>query len=152
MAPTAKAARDVMIDGLGGILSVSWKHDRDHRGNLVGRPVYEPSKARLTWENGAIATIFSAEEADRLRGPQHEVIWADELAAWDSPDDAWGPQSARDGLDDAAADPDHPGIAGDADLRGDTGNYLRQPRASRADVLGENPWQIGGDASRSSGA
>jgi phage terminase large subunit-like protein len=89
IAPTAKAARDVMIDGPGGILTVSWEHDRDHRGNLVGRPVYEPSKARLTWENGATATIFSAEEPDRLRGPQHEVIWADELAAWDSPDDAW---------------------------------------------------------------
>src|SRR5262249_4676132 len=42
----------------------------------------EPSKRRLTWQNGAIATAFSAEEPDRLRGPQHDTVVADELAAW----------------------------------------------------------------------
>ena len=46
------------------------------------RPVYEPSKRRLTYPNGAIQTLYSADEPDRLRGPQHFYFWADELAAW----------------------------------------------------------------------
>lgn len=46
-------------------------------------PVYEPSKRRLTWPNGATVTMFSAEEPDRLRGPQFDAAYVDELAAWD---------------------------------------------------------------------
>jgi phage terminase large subunit-like protein len=75
--PTAADVRDVMIEGESGILSVCepW--------NL---PTYEPSKRRLTWPNGAIATAYSAEEPDRLRGPQHTHAWCDEAAAWARPD------------------------------------------------------------------
>ena len=75
--PTAADVRDVMIEGESGILSVCepW--------NL---PTYEPSKRRLTWPNGAMATAYSAEEPDRLRGPQHTHAWADEAAAWARPD------------------------------------------------------------------
>ena len=40
----------------------------------------EPSKRRLTRPNGAIATLFSADEPERLRGPQHDAAWCDELA------------------------------------------------------------------------
>jgi phage terminase large subunit-like protein len=46
-------------------------------------------KRRLTWPNGAIATIYSAEEPDRLRGPQHDGLWADELAAWKDAQAVW---------------------------------------------------------------
>lgn len=73
VAPTASDARDVMVEGDSGLLSV---HPN------VDRPIYEPSKRRLTWPNGAIGTLYSAEEPDRLRGPQHDAAWADELAAW----------------------------------------------------------------------
>src|SRR5690348_10028225 len=52
------------------------------------RPVFEPSKRQLTWPNGAIATLFSADEPDRLRGPQFDAAWCDELAAWRYPQ-AW---------------------------------------------------------------
>jgi hypothetical protein len=52
------------------------------------RPIYEPSKRRLTWPNGAIATTYSADEPERLRGPQHDCAWTDELAAWRYPE-AW---------------------------------------------------------------
>ena len=78
--PTAGDVRDVMVEGPAGILSIapSWL-----------RPEYEPSKRRLTWPNGAVATMFSAEEADRLRGPQHDLLWADELAAWQNCQDTW---------------------------------------------------------------
>lgn len=89
IAPTAADARDVMVEGDSGILSVSWANDRTTIGDVLGRPVYEPSKRRLTWANGAIATIFSAEEADRLRGPQFGALWADELAGWKEGKDVW---------------------------------------------------------------
>lgn len=58
-------------------------------GDALGRPIYEPSKRRVTWQNGAIATLFSAEEPERLRGPQHHALWADELAAWVDAQAAW---------------------------------------------------------------
>jgi phage terminase large subunit-like protein len=54
-----------------------------------------PDVVACVWANGAIATTFSAEEPDRLRGPQHDALWADELAAWREPrhveavGDAW---------------------------------------------------------------
>ena len=79
VAPTASDVRDVMIEGESGILATAANHMR---------PVYEPSKRRLTWPNGAVATAFSADEPDRLRGPQHDAAWADELAAWTYPE-AW---------------------------------------------------------------
>jgi phage terminase large subunit-like protein len=76
---TASDVRDVMIEGESGILACSPKHDF---------PDYEPSKRRVSWRNGALATAYSADEADRLRGPQHSAAWADEAAAWRYPD-AW---------------------------------------------------------------
>lgn len=79
VAPTAADARGVMIEGESGILAISPQWDR---------PRYEPSKRRLTWSNGAIATFYSADEPERLRGPQHDVAWCDELASWRYPE-AW---------------------------------------------------------------
>jgi phage terminase large subunit-like protein len=76
---TAADARHVMVEGESGILAVSPPDDR---------PLFEPSKRLLTWSNGAIATLFSADEPERLRGPQHDFAWCDELAAWRHPE-AW---------------------------------------------------------------
>ena len=53
------------------------------------RPEYEPSKCRLTFPNGSIATLYSADKPDRLRGPQHDFAWVDELCAYAQPDDLW---------------------------------------------------------------
>ena len=80
IAPTQGDARDVMVEGESGIMSICPNSNR---------PTFEPSKRRLTWPNGAIATLFSAEEADRLRGPQHDGLWADELAAWKGARNTW---------------------------------------------------------------
>lgn len=74
---TAADVRDVMIEGESGIMATA-------RPSF--RPVYEPSKRRVTWPNGAIATAYSADEPDRLRGPQHDGAWPDELAAWRYPE------------------------------------------------------------------
>lgn len=89
IAPTASDARDVMVEGESGLLACCWAGDRTVTGELLGRPAYEPSKRRLTWENGAVATLFSAEEPERLRGPQAEAMWCDELAAWKYLRETW---------------------------------------------------------------
>lgn len=87
--PTAFDTRHVMVEGDSGILESAWDGDLDYRGNLIGRPRWEPSKRRLTWQNGAIATTYSAEEPERLRGPQHDKLWADEIAAWKRLRETW---------------------------------------------------------------
>ena len=69
VAPTAADARDVMVQGESGILAIS-------RPDFM--PAYQPSIRRLTWPNGVQATCFSADEPDRLRGPQHSHAWIDE--------------------------------------------------------------------------
>ena len=73
VAPTAADARDTMVEGESGILRICPPDNM---------PVYEPSKRRLTWPNGAIATVFTADEPERLRGPQHDGAWCDEIASW----------------------------------------------------------------------
>ncbi len=75
--PTAGDTRDVMVEGESGLLNIFPNRDR---------PIYEPSKRKVTFSNGAIAMLYSAEEPDRLRGPQHDAGWSDELAAWKYPD------------------------------------------------------------------
>lgn len=80
IAETAADARDVMVEGESGILGV---HPPDFR------PIYEPSKRRVTWPNGAAATLFNATEPDQLRGPQHDLAWCDELAKWRYAQDTW---------------------------------------------------------------
>lgn len=77
---TPAEVRDTMVEGESGILNISppWN-----------RPSYEPSKRRLTWPNGAIATAYSAENPDLLRGPQHDKAWVDELAKFKYPQETW---------------------------------------------------------------
>lgn len=73
--PTQHDVREVMVDGPSGLR------------NLPGRdrPHYERSRRRLLWQNGSIAYAFSAEEPERLRGPQFEAAWADEFCIWPRP-------------------------------------------------------------------
>lgn len=80
VSPTAGDARDVLVEGDSGLLAISPNHFRPH---------YEPSKRRLTWPNGAQATTYSADEPDRLRGPQHDLAWCDEIAAWNYAIECW---------------------------------------------------------------
>jgi phage terminase large subunit-like protein len=78
VARTKRDVREVMVKAL---LSDQLYPDAE-------RPIYNPSLSKLTWPNGAIAYLYSADEPDQLRGPQHDTCWADELAAWRRPD-AW---------------------------------------------------------------
>ena len=77
--PTAADTRDVMIEGESGIMAICPPWDM---------PEYEPSKRRVTWKNGAQAIAYSGDVPDRLRGPQHDAAWVDELAAFQYPE-AW---------------------------------------------------------------
>ncbi|MBL4836186.1 MAG: DNA-packaging protein, partial [Kordiimonadaceae bacterium] len=78
--PTAADCRDTMIEGESGLMGV-FPPDQKRR--------FEASKRRVTFANGAIATYFSAEKPERLRGPQHTAAWCDELCAWRYPQEAW---------------------------------------------------------------
>lgn len=80
VAETSGDARDVMVEGPAGILSC---HPKSFR------PLYEPSKRRLTWPNGATATLYNAVEPDQLRGPQHDALWGDEVAKWRYMQETW---------------------------------------------------------------
>ncbi len=81
VARTAADVRDVIVEGESGIMNVSPPSER---------PLYEPSKRRLTWPNGNTATCFTADEPDSLRGPQFTHAWGDEIAAWRQTPDAAG--------------------------------------------------------------
>lgn len=73
--PTQHDVREVMIDGPSGLRHLPGRE----------RPWYERSRRRLLWSNGSIAHAFSAEEPERLRGPQFEAAWADEFCIWPRP-------------------------------------------------------------------
>jgi phage terminase large subunit-like protein len=77
---TLAEVRRVMIEGDSGLLAI-------HAGDE--RPQFESSKQQLTWPNGAIAQIFSAEDPDSLRGPQFDTAWCDEIAKWREAENVW---------------------------------------------------------------
>jgi len=78
--PTMNDVRAVMIEGESGLIATSppWN-----------KPKFEPTKRSLTWPNGVVATLFSAEEPERLRGHQHHAAWCDELCAWRHMESTW---------------------------------------------------------------
>jgi phage terminase large subunit-like protein len=74
-------ARTIMIEGVSGVLSIARRRRR--------RLAWEPSLGRLIWPNGSQAQLFSGDNADGLRGPEHDFAWCDELAKWRQADEAW---------------------------------------------------------------
>jgi phage terminase large subunit-like protein len=80
IAPTGPDLRETMVEGESGLLATSAPDFR---------PLWEPSKKKLTWPNGCIAQGFSAEEPDRLRGPQSGFIWADEPGHYPLVEEVW---------------------------------------------------------------
>jgi phage terminase large subunit-like protein len=89
IAATNSDIERVMVNGESGFLARCWRGDKDHKGKPLGNPLWAPTKRLLTWENGAYVQFFSAEEPERLRGPQFEAAWCDELAAWNKDRDTW---------------------------------------------------------------
>lgn len=77
---TQAQVRDVMIEGVSGLLAVHHRWEK---------PVWSPSRRRLEWGNGAIAQVFTAEDPEGLRGPQFGAAWSDELAKWPNLQETW---------------------------------------------------------------
>ena len=77
---TQGQVRDVMIEGVSGLLSIHLRGER---------PSWSPSLRQLKWPNGAIAQVFSAEDPESLRGPQFGAAWSDELAKWPNLQECW---------------------------------------------------------------
>ena len=80
VADTFLDGRLTMIEGESGLLAVTPPEFR---------PTFESSNKKLIWPNGVQAFLYSAESPDQLRGPQHEVAWADELAKWRYGEETW---------------------------------------------------------------
>jgi len=80
IAPTAADIRDVMVEGPSGLLAVAPPRYR---------PVFEPSKRRVSWPGGARAICLSGEEPERARGLNIDTLWADELACWQRAQATW---------------------------------------------------------------
>lgn len=77
---TLHEARNVMVEGESGLL-------RPLDPSL--RPRFEPSLRRLRWASGAMAELYSADDPQQLRGPQFDLVWADEFTKWKKPTHAF---------------------------------------------------------------
>lgn len=88
VAPTYADARDTCVEGESGLIAVfkrwHWVEDRDYTWNRsLGELVVHLTNTKIK--------LFSAEKPNRLRGPQHHLVWVEELAqvlkfapdAWD---------------------------------------------------------------------
>ena len=94
-----------MVEGVAGCLEVA---------PAIRRKLdWKPALGRLRWPNGSEAQLFSGDNADGLRGPEHHFAWCDELAKWRQAEKAWDnlqlgaparAAAAGAGDDDAAAD------------------------------------------------
>lgn len=83
IAATYDDARETMIDGESGIFACSRPHERPEYISSVAGGI-------LKWPNGARGRVFSAEEPKRLRGPQCDLMWCDDIAGWGtSAEQAW---------------------------------------------------------------
>jgi phage terminase large subunit-like protein len=76
---TLMEARQIMVEGESGLLGLPGAESLR----------WESSLRRVTWPNGAQATIYSAAEPESLRGVQHHFAWADEIAKWAGGIAAW---------------------------------------------------------------
>jgi len=77
---TTADVRDVMLEGESGIVTVA---------PFYNKPRYVASRRVLEWPNGAQAHLYSGDEPDQLRGPQHMKSWVDELVKFKYANDTW---------------------------------------------------------------
>ncbi len=78
---TISDARSIMVEGVSGLLAIARRYRK--------RVSWEPSLGRLRWHNGSEAQLFSGDNADGLRGPEHHFAWCDELAKWRQAEGTW---------------------------------------------------------------
>ena len=80
IAPTADTLRRICVEGPSGLLMTAppWN-----------RPSFEPSTRRVVYPGGGVVHLFSAEEPDRLRGPNLDGLWIDELTSMANASECW---------------------------------------------------------------
>lgn len=77
---TEADVRQVMVQGPSGVIAVA----RDDEA-----PRWRAATGEVHWPGGAIATVYSAQASEKLRGPEHHIAWCDELAKWRNGSAAW---------------------------------------------------------------
>lgn len=80
VAATFADGRDTMVEGESGILGILPPSLLEDWNRSLGE---------LVLTNGSRMKIFSSQQPERLRGPQHHRAWADELAAWEYLQETW---------------------------------------------------------------
>lgn len=80
IAPTLDDGRKLMIEGISGLLAITPPDER---------PRWIAHKRELHWPNGAIGYLYTTEEPERLRGPEHDFVWCEEMGAWRNPETTW---------------------------------------------------------------
>ena len=80
VAPTFSDARDTCAEGESGVITVLRRYKMLKSWNR--------SIGEIILTNGSRIKLFSADQPDRFRGPQHHGAWCDELAAYRY-SDAW---------------------------------------------------------------
>ncbi|WP_033075350.1 terminase large subunit domain-containing protein [Sphingopyxis sp. MWB1] len=73
VAATLADGQRVMVEGPSGLIALA---------RLGERPRWYPSRRELRFPGGGVATLYSAEAGEELRGPEHHAAWCDELAKW----------------------------------------------------------------------
>ncbi len=77
IAPTYADARDTCVEGESGLLKALPPETIEKWNRSMGE---------IWLANGSRIKLFSADEPERLRGPQHHRVWCDECGAWESRD------------------------------------------------------------------
>lgn len=80
IAPTMDDIRHTCMEGDSGILACCPE-------KLITS--YNRSLFTLEFCNGSLLRGFSSEKPDKLRGPQHHMIWGEEVSSWQHPDEVW---------------------------------------------------------------
>lgn len=70
---TLDDVRRVMVEGPSGLIASAWE------GETLD---WRATAGELVFGSGARAQVYSAEAPEKLRGPEHDFAWADELAKW----------------------------------------------------------------------
>lgn len=77
---TVEEARSVMVEGESGLLGIYPPKER---------PTFVRCKGEVVWPCGAKAFLYSADHYEKLRGPQFDGAWVDELAKFRHAQKAW---------------------------------------------------------------
>ena len=78
--PSEEEVRAVMVEGASGLLATA---------PADAGVQWEPSRGVLRWGSGAEAFVYSGANPEKLRGPEHDFAWCDELGKWAHPEASW---------------------------------------------------------------